>query len=248
MNEEWHSKITEQLGGKANYGKGVTPNPFIMQNKEQQRRAKTLTLRAEITRKLESLYEPRFITGIETCEFIESLITMTDSRQILEIGTCTGFGTLHILRAIVGKKDAKVVSIDARPAYDKEWFSNPQIAEHCEMIEGWSPEVLGTLKGRVFDVVFIDSDHSVEHTRKEFDALMPITRPGTILLTHDVPEFQTPSHPGKPPVRLWLEEMVRDNRLQGFCLPSCEQLDCVAEYGDGYPKECNPGLGLFVRP
>ncbi len=246
--QEWHDRITEQLGGKENYPKGIYPNPFFSQQVNWKRRYEKTDLLQKITAKIGMLFEPRFSTAPETCEMIESLITMTDARQILELGTCRGFSTLHMLRAIVGKPGAKVVSIDARPAYDKEWFAQPEIAEYCEMIEGWSPEVLGKLAGRTFDLVFVDSDHSVEHTQKEFDALLPITKPGSILLFHDVPQWQTPSHPSPPPVRQWLEAMVRDNRLQGLCLPSCEQLDAKAEFGEGYDARLNPGLGIFVRP
>lgn len=241
-----HDAITAAIGGKENYGKGILPNPFVGQFKEYERRKKQAGIREMLTRKIEALLEPRFITAPETSEFIEALITMTDSRSILEVGTCTGFTTLHMLRAIVGKEGGFVTSIDARPAHDKEFFGQPLLKPWFRHIEGWTPGCLGRLGGNVFDLVFVDSDHSVEHSDKELVALLPITRRGTIFLFHDCPERDEPKS-NRGTVFSWLHEKVAQGYFRGTCLPSCEQLDCLDAWGPGYPRECNPGLGVFVR-
>ena len=244
-NSDWHAKITAQLGGAENYGKGIWPNPFISENPNWTRQKLYAKEIEAITRKIESLFEPRFITVPEISEVIAAIITMTDARRILEVGTCTGYTTLHILRAIIGKQGAKVVSVDPRPAFDSDFFASCR--PWCEMVNGWSPQIFETMRGQCFDAVFVDSDHSLEHTQLEWEALQPITRKGTIFFFHDVPEWQTPAKHEPPPVRTWLESLVTDGTLRGLCLPSCEQLDCREEYGAGYPVQCNPGLGIFVR-
>jgi len=241
-----HEQITAIItdNGRIPYGVGITPNPFIRQQKEWERRRRLSSTRKVITDKIESLFEPRFITPPETSELIESIITITDSRIILELGVCTGFTTLHMLRAVIGKPGARIVAVDARPAHDKAFWND---FKELQFIEGWTPDVLDGLKGTIFDLVFVDSDHSVEHTAKELGALWPITRPGTVFLFHDVPEWQTPSNRVSPPVRDYLFSKVKDGTFQGVMLPSCEQLDCLDVYGDGYPMKCNPGLGIFIR-
>lgn len=243
MNHEHITSIVTN-NGRVPYGVGINPNPFAKQQHEWERRKRFASTRKVITDKIESIFEPRFITPPETSELIESIITITDSRIILEIGVCTGFTTLHMLRAIIGKPNARIVAIDARPAHDKEFWNN---FKELQFIEGWTPGVLDNLKGTTFDLVFVDSDHSVEHTAKELGALWPITRPGTVFLFHDVPEWQTPTNRVSPPVRNYLMSKVADGSFQGVMLPSCEQLDCLDVYGAGYPKQCNPGLGIFVR-
>ncbi len=240
----WHDRITEQLGGRENYGRGIIPNPFINQNADWLRRKIHASEIDDITRKIESLFEPRFITVPEISESIAALITMTDSRKILEVGTHVGYTTLHILRALVGKLGAKITSIDPRPAFDAPFFAR---FTECEMVNGWSPQIFESMHGQVFDAVFVDSDHSLEHTQLEWAALQPITRKGTIFFFHDVPEWRTPANRTAPPVRTWLESLVTDGTLRGLCLPSCEQLDCREEYGAGYPTQCSPGLGVFIR-
>jgi predicted O-methyltransferase YrrM len=244
-----HEHITSIItdNGRIPYGVGITPNPFVRQQAEWERRRRHFAVRKTITEKIESLFEPRFITPPETSELIESIITITDSRTILEIGVCTGFTTLHMLRAVYGKHGARIVAVEARPAHDREFWSRSEFRGCLEFMEGWTPEILESLRGSVFDLVFVDSDHSVDHTASELGALWSITRPGTIFLFHDVPEWQTPSNRVSPPVRDYLFSKVSDGTFQGIMLPSCEQMDCLDAYGPGYPMKCNPGLGIFIR-
>lgn len=242
-----HDEITKTMGGTENYGKGVKPNPFAKHQNEWVRRKEQAKTRKLLTDKIESLFEPRFITPPETSECIESIVTMTDSRKILEVGMHVGFTSLHILRAIVGKLDAKLTSIDARPAHDAAFFKSSPIAPWFQFIDGWTPGIFDALKGQTFDLVFVDSDHSVEHTSKEVGVLWELTKPGAIFLFHDVPEWQTPTNRQAAPIRNWLFDRVRFGSFQGGILPNCEQLDCLDVWGAGYPKQCNPHLGVFVR-
>jgi predicted O-methyltransferase YrrM len=244
-----HAAITAIITGNGarKYGTGMENNPYADSENEYVRRHQQALLRQLLTEKIKMIMEPRFITPPPTSEFIEAVATITDSRQILELGSLTGFTTMHLVRSIVGKENAKVVSVDCNPEYDREFFSKPEVARWVEFLHGRTPEVLTQLQGRKFDLVFIDTDHSVEHTQKELAALLPITKPGTILLFHDVPEWQTPTNRVPPPIRTWLLEQVDKKLFYGFVLPSCEQQDCLATWGPGYPKECNPGIGVFIR-
>lgn len=244
-----HDEITAQItdNGRVKYGVGVTPNPFLKQQKEWERRKQFASVRRIITEKIESLFEPRFITPPETSELIEAIVTATDSRTILELGTCTGFATLHMLRAVYGKPGARIVSIDPRPAHDREFWNRSEFNTVLEFIEGWTPAILDTLRGRMFDLVFVDSDHSVEHTVKELGALWPITRKGSLFLFHDLPEYESPTAMRSPPVRNYVMSKVADGTFQGGIIPTCEQLDCLDAWGPGYPPQCNPHLGVFVR-
>lgn len=242
-----HEAITKIITAQGKYGTGITPNPFASRNAEWQRRHVQAVTRKMITDKIVSLFEPRFITPPETSEAIEAIVTLTDSRQILELGTCTGFSALHILRAIVGKEGAKLTCVEHRPEHDRKFFAQPDIARHFEFLEEPTPDSLRKLSGNIYDLVFVDSDHSVEHCEKELAALWPITRPGTVILFHDCPQQQNPQSAPPAVIWSWLHNKVAEGKLRGTCFPSCEQLDCLATWGPGYPKECNPGLGMFIR-
>lgn len=237
-----HDAITKIVAPNG-YGVGVYPNPFLEQEPEWIRRKANSTLRDKLTHKIEMLQEPRFITSHTTAEFIEALITMTDSRRILEVGMCTGYTTLHMLRAVVGKAGAKVVSVDARPAHDRAFFGEPDIAQYFQFVEGWTPDCLWTIRNS-FQVVFVDSDHTIAHTAKEFEVLKHITNLDCIFLFHDVPAWQSNDNRTPPAVRTWL---LDNPGLRGLALPSSEQLDCRMTFGAGYDKKLNPGLGIFTR-
>lgn len=226
---------------KPTYGKGVIPNPWVCQEKEWERRKEHATALNLIQAKIVSLWEPRFVTPPATAEAIAALVTLTDSRAVLELGSLTGFTTYHILKAIYGKDNAVIVAVDKNPEHDQEFFK--QFWPMLTHIKGSTPECLDDLEGP-FDFVFTDSDHSLNHTKIEVDALMNITIPGSIFVFHDVPEWQTPDNPTPHPVR---EYLLSEPRLRGLCLPSGEQADCLATFGTGYPKQLNPGLGIFVR-
>lgn len=243
-----HDEITRVMSSQGGYGKGIWPNPYANQQKEWERRIIWNSARATLSKKIESLFEPRFITPPETSEFIEALVTMTDSRKVLELGMHTGFTSLHIMRALLGKEGAKLACVDHRPAHDDEFFG--KFSPLFEFIQGETPGILGDRRlvaAAPFDLVFVDSDHSIEHTSRELDALMPLTSKETILLFHDLPEWQLPASQEAHPVRKWILEQVDNKRLKGLILPTCEQLDCLVTFGAGYPKQVNPHLGVFTR-
>lgn len=229
------------------FGKGAAgtyPSPYASLFNEVQRRHVTAAIRQKIDQKIESLLEPRFITPPETSELIASIVSATDSRNILELGMYSGFTSLHVLKAIIGKEGAKLTSIDCRPAHDEQFFAEmPQF----RFINGWTPQCLDQLAGENFDLVFIDSDHTAEHCEKERIGLLNITQPGSIWLFHDVPEWRAPTDRQWPPVRHWLNGLVIAGFFYGLSLPTCEQPDCVAAWGKGYPRQCNPGLGVYIR-
>lgn len=244
-----HEEITNYVTANRTkpYGVGVTPNKYADSELEFARRRANAKLIEELNEKIYMIHEPRFITPPPTSEFLAAIATLIDARNILELGSLTGYTTLHFIKSIVGKAGAKVVSVDCNPEYDREFFNRPHIKEWVRFIHGWTPGVLDQLKGSMFDLVFIDTDHSIEHTQKELDALQSITRPGTVLAFHDVPEWQTPQNRTPPPIRTWLLEQCDAGKMRGFVLPSCEQQDCLMTFGAGYPKEVNPGIGVFVR-
>lgn len=233
--------------GLPNEALGAFPNPFARFCTEWERRKLYKDELQLITDKIESLFEPRFITPPETSELIEKLITSSNAHRILEVGMYSGFGTLHMLRAIYGKPNALVTSVDCRPALDRTFFSQPAIAKHFRFVQGWTPGALAQFKGENFDLVFVDSDHTLEHNEAERKALMEITQPGSIWLFHDLPLWQRPDSREETEVRKWINGLVASGFMKGLVFPTPEQLDCVRMWGAGYPRECNPHLGIFQR-
>jgi hypothetical protein len=216
---------------------------YTNQCKEWER---TRDIRCELTAKIEATFEPRIITPPETAEVIEALVTCSGVKRILEVGMYSGFTSMHILRAIVGTETI-LTCIDCSPSFDREFFAQPALAPNFRFVEGRTPEIITSLVGQAFDFVFIDSDHSPEHNEMERLALMKVTRTGSIWLFHDIPEWRRPDEQFTSPGRAWVNGLVASGFMRGLAFPTCEQLDCVNMWGHGYPQQCAPHLGIFIR-
>jgi hypothetical protein len=140
-----------------------------------------------------------------------------------------------------------VVSVDARICHDVEWFQQPDIARCFEFINGHTPEIFPSLAGRMFDLVFIDSDHSPEHCEKEVFGLWPYTHKGSIFMFHDLPRIQHPAATEDCVLRKWANSLVTRGHFTGVILPSVYRVDCAREFGENYNRDLNPHMGIFIR-
>lgn len=200
---------------------------------------------AKIQDKIESLFDWRWISYPEESELIAAVIRNSEAKNILELGMFTGFSTLHMIRAVY--PTGKVTSIDARICHDVEFFNQPDIAKCFEFINGKTPDIFPALKGRMFDLVFIDSDHSVEHCEKEVFGLFPYTKPGSIFMFHDLPRIQRPTDTESCALWKWAYGLKDRGFFEGVILPSCYRIDCAKEFGENYNRDLNPHMGIFIR-
>ncbi len=104
-------------------------------------------------------------SSLEYCLFYQKLINLFNFKNILELGTSLGVGTLSFATA---SKDVKVTSIDACPntsKYTQRKFQNKNI-HNVRFIVNTFDEVFAKdlLKNECFDLVFIDGNHLSEST------------------------------------------------------------------------------------
>lgn len=214
----------------------------------------------EIETEIQRLFEPRFITYPATSRFIEALIEMSECKKVLELGMYTGFTALHMIRAIY--PHGQVVAIEGNPEmspgivppYTEDqkgiigpFFQRPDVQKVFRLIRGRTPEVLKQLEGEVFDLVFIDSDHSLEHNERERLALWPITRPGTAFIYHDCQPMAAPGAKEIAPVYKYLMDLVKRGIYVGSIHQTPHRLDIRDIFGAGYDPRLLPHLGVFQR-
>jgi predicted O-methyltransferase YrrM len=202
--------------------RGAYLNPFLVQCNAYKHRTNNAEVFAEMQAEIDRLFYPHFISYHEDAEFIEKLIRLTMSNNILEVGMFSGFTTLHMLRAVL--PFGHVTGIDNQKVYTSflDRFYN------FKFVQGDSINAIMGLGQQIFDVVYVDSDHSGDHTRKELSALWGVTRPGSIFVFHDCA-------PGSE-----IHALLQDcPGLNGLILPSADRLDV--------PKDQLPHLGVFIR-
>jgi caffeoyl-CoA O-methyltransferase len=104
---------------------------------------------------------------------------------VVEIGTSTGYSGLWFCLALQ-KTGGKLTTFEidsGRAATARKHFEQAGVAQMVNVIEGDAHEKLSGLKGPI-DVAFIDADKEgyVDYLNK----LLPLVRPGGLILAHNV--------------------------------------------------------------
>lgn len=203
---------------------------------------------AYIEKAIRNLLCWKFISYPAEAEFIEAAIVNCEPKNILEVGMYTGFTTLHMIRAalLIG---AKVTSIDSNRCFPEDVFARYMSSGVFRFVHGHTPEILPSLHGEIYDLVFVDSDHSPKHTESELRELWNITRPGTVFLFHDLPRIQHPGARDETEIRKYINGVAQRGMLMGAVLPSCFRVDMAIACGKvEYDRGINPHMGVFIRP
>jgi len=116
-------------------------------------------LLSEITRQthLKTL-QPRMLSGHLQGLFLSLVSTLLRPKNILEIGTFTGYSALCLAKGL--QKDGKLITLDNNPetsALAKDFFGRSVYKDQIDFILGNAAEEIKKLNQR-FDLVFIDAD------------------------------------------------------------------------------------------
>ena len=119
------------------------------------------------------------------------LAEASGAREVVEIGTSTGYSGLWLCLG-VRQSGGHVTTFEIDPrraARAREFFKKAGVANHITVIEGDAHKTLANLKGTV-DLVFLDADK--EGYPDYLRQLLPLVRPGGLILAHNVskaPEY-----------------------------------------------------------
>lgn len=118
-------------------------------------------------------------------KFLHLLARIAGARRILEIGTLGGYSTIWLARALPA--DGRLVTIEADPRHAEVARHNLEAAgvgDRVEVLVGRAADVLATLVGDPFDLVFIDADK--QSNALYLDAAARLGRPGTVVVVDNV--------------------------------------------------------------
>ena len=113
------------------------------------------------------------------------LTEMSNAKHVVEIGTSNGYSGIWFLlglRATGGKMTTH--EIDAgRAALARENFKRAGVADMVTLVEGDAHEEVKKLKGPI-DILFLDADKQgyIDY----LDKLMPLIRPGGLVIAHNM--------------------------------------------------------------
>lgn len=114
------------------------------------------------------------------------LVQWSGAQSVLELGTSVGLGSMYLSHFLQGN----VVSIEACP--QTAAFARSQHEQYgyknIDILEGRFDQILPSLRdtNAMFDLVYIDGNHTYAGTMQNFEMLVPITHSNTILVFDDI--------------------------------------------------------------
>lgn len=121
-------------------------------------------------------------------KLLNLLARMAGARRILEIGTLAGYSTIWLARALPA--GGRLISLEASPRHAAVAMANLKRAGLdgiAEVRVGLALDSLAQLQGGEhdpFDFVFIDADKA--HNAEYVEAVLPLSRPGTVIVVDNV--------------------------------------------------------------
>jgi caffeoyl-CoA O-methyltransferase len=126
----------------------------------------------------------QMLTGRWEASLLRILVGLTHAKRVLEIGTFTGYSSLNMAEALPDGGEIVSCEIDPKNAEIAARFHAK--SPHGAKISIRPGPALDTLKTVIpsFDMVFIDADK--ENYPSYFEAVLPLLRPGGLIVADNV--------------------------------------------------------------
>ncbi len=155
---------------------------------------------------------PQMLSGAVQGRFLTLLAALTGARNILEIGTFTGYSAICLASGMLPDGHLDTLEInDELEDLIREGFRRAGVSEKISLHIGDAKETLKALRqaGKVYDLVFIDANK--REYPDYYDAVFDMVRPGGCILADDV---------------LW------DGKLYGAEIPGDSQSRGISAFND----------------
>lgn len=130
------------------------------------------------------ILQPRMLSGHFQGRVLSLLSKLIRPRNILEIGTYTGYATLCLCEGLA--PDGEIDTIDNNEElvdFQRKYFDRSSWASCIHQHLGNALDIIPTLNKK-FDLVFIDADK--ENYANYFSLVVPMMQPGGIILSDNV--------------------------------------------------------------
>lgn len=139
----------------------------------------------ELTRETwQKVLNPRMLSGAFQGRVLSMLTKIINPKNILEIGTYTGYATLCFAEGL--PKDGQIITIDKNEELEtlqNKYFEKSGYRNQITQLVGNAIEIIPTLEQKL-DLVFIDADKS--NYINYFNLIIDKMNPGGIILSDNV--------------------------------------------------------------
>lgn len=166
--------------------------------------------------------QPHMISGYQQGRLLTIISQMMQPKNILEIGTFTGYATLCLTTGLT--KDGKITTLDVNEdlAYlPKKYFAESEYSEQIDFKLQDAKEFLGQTD-EVFDLIFIDADK--ENYAEYFRLIKPRTKSGSVVLFDNVLWYgkvleENPKQKSTQIIKELNDLIAKDNDFENLILP-----------------------------
>jgi predicted O-methyltransferase YrrM len=147
------------------------------------------TAQSEVLANLErethiKILRPRMLSGHLQGKFLEMIVKMIRPKEVLEIGTYTGYSAICMANALSADACIHTIDINAElEDFAKSHFQKADVEHQIEFYIGNALDIIPKLDV-VFDLVFIDADKV--NYKKYFDMVLPKMRKGGFIIADNV--------------------------------------------------------------
>ncbi len=167
--------------------------------------------------------QPQMLSGGYQGRLLSLISKMIRPKNILEIGTFTGYATLCLVEGL--QKDGKIITIDRNEELiylPKKYFEESEFSNQIEMKIGIALDILDEMD-ESFDLVFIDADKSnyINYYNKIIDKMNPggIILADNVLWYGKVMEETKANDKDTEILKEFNKLIVADNRVEVILLP-----------------------------
>lgn len=131
-----------------------------------------------------SILSPRMLSGHLQGRVLSMLSHMVKPKNILEIGTYTGYSALCLAEGL--QSDGKLVTIDMNEELESKvraYFKDSGYGDKIDFIVGNAQEIIPTLSYK-WDIVFVDADK--QSYTKYFEQTLPQLKKGGFMIIDNV--------------------------------------------------------------
>lgn len=166
---------------------------------------------------------PRMLSGHLQGRFLAMISKMIKPKQILEIGTFTGYAALCLAEGLLA--DGELITIDINEELAprvNQYFAQSEKASQLRYINGNALEVIPELN-KTFDLVFIDADK--KNYAKYYDLVIDKVNAGGYIIADNVlwsgkvvaPDARKDADTLN--ILLFNEKMINDERVESLLVP-----------------------------
>ena len=167
----------------------------------------------------DQLEVPHMLTGRIEGQLLKMLAGLVGARRIIEVGTPGGYSAISMAEAL--PEDGYLITCEVDPIaikFAKNFFDKSPHGKKIFLKEGLALDTLKNLSGS-FDMGFIDADK--ENYLNYYEALLPIMRPGGLIVVDNVlwsGRVLNPKEPSDHAIHKFNQRVMLDHRVEKVML------------------------------